>query len=116
MNDIYYKLNDNTKNIYTYINDMINNMEEILTEINKYKHPKVIILGYYNINNKNNDIFTYINYKMQKITKNYNYQYLELNELIKNNPNLLKKQDNFYLNEQGYKEINKLIVEICKKN
>ena len=72
MNDIYYKLNEDTKNIYTYMNDMVNNMEILLNEINQYNYKKVIILGYYNITNKHNDLFTYLNYKIKKITKKYN--------------------------------------------
>lgn len=114
MNDIYYKINNDTKNIYTYMNDMINNMEILLEEINKYSYKKVIILGYYNITNKHNDLFTYLNYKMKKITNKYNYEYLELNNIIKNNTNLLEKNTNFELNNQGYNEISKIIVEKLK--
>lgn len=116
MNDIYYKLNDDTKNIYTYINDMVNNMEILLEEINKYNYQKVIILGYYNTTNKHNDLFTYLNYKMKRITNKYHYQYLELNNIIKNNSNLLKNSNNFILNDQGYQEISKIIVENLKNN
>ena len=114
MNDIYYKLNDNTKEIYTYLNNMINNYEEILKEINRYDHKQVIIIGYYNITNKNNDIFTYINYKIKRIANKYNYTYLELNNTMYNNQKYLQKTNNFYLNNEGYQEINKLIVENLK--
>ncbi len=116
MNDIYYKLNDNTKNIYTYINNMINNMEELLKEINRYNYQKVIVLNYYNTTNKYNDIFTYLNYKLEKITKEANFEYIDLEKYIGNNQNLLEKTDNFYLNDQGYKEINQLIVEKIKNS
>ena len=115
MNDIYYKLDSDTKNIYTYINDMVNNMESLLSEINKYNYEKVLVLGYYNIDNNNNDIFTYINYKMKRIIDKYNYNYIELNEILRNNPNLYKKSTNFNLNNEGYNEINKIIVEKLKK-
>ena len=115
MNDIYYKLNSDIKSIYTYINDMVNNMETLYDEINRYSYKKVIVLGYYNITNKNNDIFTYLNYKMKRITEKYNYQYIELNNIFQNNPNYLQKNDHFELNNQGYSEINKIIVENFKK-
>ena len=114
MNDIYYKLNDSTKDVYTYMNDMVNNMEELLKFINRYYHKQVIVLGYYNISNKNNDIFTYLNYKMEKITEKENFTYINLNQYLKNSPKYLEKVDNFYLNNQGYTEINKLIVEKLK--
>ena len=115
MNDIYYKLNSDTKTIYTYINDMINNMEKLYEELNRYSYKKVIVLGYYNITNKNTDLFTYLNYKMKRITEKYNYQYLELNNVLKNNPSYLKNSNNFELNNLGYNEINKIIVENLKK-
>lgn len=115
MNDIYYKLNADTKNIYTYINDMINNMEILLAEISKYHYKQVFIYGYYNINNTNNDIFAYLNYKMKKIATNYHYEYIELNDILKNNPKFYQKATDFNLNNQGYNEINKIIVEKLKK-
>jgi len=115
MNDIYYKLNSDTKNIYTYINDMVNNMETLLSEIDRYNYKKVFVLGYYNINNTNNDIFTYLNYKIEKIVNEYQYEYIELNNILKNNPNMYQKSNNFGLNNKGYNEINKIIVEKLKK-
>ena len=116
MNDIYSKLNNETKDIYSYINEMVNNMEILLDEINNYKYQKVIILGYYNIYNDNNDLFTYLNYKMKIITNKYNYEYLELNNILKNNHNYLKKSNNYYLNNQGYNEISKIIVSNFLEN
>lgn len=116
MNDIYYKLNDNTKNIYTYMNDMVNNMEILLNEINKYNYQQVIILGYYNITNKHNDLFTYLNYKIKRVVNKYNYTYIETDSIIKNNQNLLKNNQNYHLNQQGYNEFSKIIVEKLKNN
>ena len=115
MNDIYYKLNSDIKNIYTYINEMINNMEILLSEIDRYNYEKVLVLGYYNITNEHNDIFTYLNYKTEIITKKYNYEYINLNNILKNNPNFYQKSNNFNLNDLGYSEINKIIVEKLKK-
>lgn len=115
MNDIYSKLNNDTKNIYTYINNMISNMELILKEIGRYNHQEVIVLGYYNITNKNNDIFTYLNYKMKKITNNQNFIYIDLNEKLRNQQKYLENNDNYYLNDSGYNEIGKIIVEKLKK-
>ena len=49
MNDLYYKINDNTKEIYTYLNNMLADYEELLTEISNYDYEQVYVLGYYNI-------------------------------------------------------------------
>lgn len=116
MNDIYYKLNDNSKNIYTYTNDMINNMEYILDEIDRYSPQKVIVLGYYNITSHHSDIFSYLNYKLKRIVQKHNFTYLELNDKLKNNPNILKKSDNFYLNNEGYRLINQILVDNLEKS
>ena len=116
MNDIYYKLNDNTKEIYSYVNDIINNYNIILKEISKYDNKYVFILGYYNITNKNNDIFTYVNYKIKNIVNNYHYTYLDLNKILYNNKNYYQKSNVFYLNNAGYEQIYKLIVENLKKS
>ena len=115
LNDIYYKLNDNTKEIYTYLNNIINTYEEILKEISKYNYQKVFVLGYYNITNNNNDLFNYINYKLQKMSQEYNYIYLDLNKIIYNNSVYFKKNNNYRLNELGFKQISNIIVEKLKK-
>lgn len=115
MNDIYYKLDNNPKEIYTFLNNMLNNYEEILKEINKYNYKQVFILGYYNITNENNDIFNYINYKLEKISSNYKYTCIDLNKTINKNPKYLLKQNKYYLNEEGFKQISNLIVENLKK-
>ena len=114
MNDIYYKLNSNTFEIYTYLNNIINNYEKILKIINKKTYKQVIVLGYYNITNKQNDIFTYINYKLKKLTETYNYTYIDLNKTFYNNKKYLIKDNNYYLNEIGIKQINKIILEKIK--
>ena len=114
MNDLYYKLNDNIKEIYTYLNNIINNYELILNEISKYDYKDVYILSYYNINNRYNDIFTYINYKLKNLSNTYNYTYIDLN-ILNNNPKYYQNNSNFTLNNEGYHQIYKLIVEKTKK-
>ena len=115
MNDLYYKLNIDKQNIYTYINNMINNINILLDEISTYRYKQVLFLGYYNISNQNNDIFTYLNYKVSKLVKEYKYEYIELNEKLRNNPKFYKNTYHFELNNEGYYEINKIIVEKTKK-
>lgn len=116
MNDLYYKLNDNTKEIYTYLNSMINNYELIIKEISRYDYKQVYILGYYNITNNNNDIFTYINYKLSSIAKNYNYTFIDTNKILNNKQEYYKKDTNFNLNNKGYYQIFNILVENLKKS
>ena len=115
MNDIYAKLEDDPKNMYTYLNEMVNNMELILDEISRYKNTKIIVLGYYNIFDKKNDLFIYINYKIKRITEKHDYIYIDTNKNLNNNQKYLLKNNQFYLNDHGYQEINELIVEKLEK-
>ena len=114
MNDLYYKLNNDEREIYTYMNNMINNYEDLLKEISKYDYKQVFILGYYNITNDKNDLFTYINYKLKKLTNSYNYTYLDTSSILNNNKKYYKNIDNYYLNQEGIKRIYNLIVENLK--
>lgn len=114
MNDIYYKLNDNTKEIYTYLNNIINDYEQILNIISKYEYKEVYILNYYNKSNKYNDIFTYINYKLKELSNKYNYTYIDL-KILNNNQIYYKNNNDFTLNNAGYYQIYKIIVEKLKK-
>ena len=114
-NDIYYKLNDNTKEIYTYLNNIINTYEEVLKEISKYSYKEVFIFGYYNIKNDNNDLFNYVNYKLEKLAQNYHYTFIDLNKTINYNPKYLQKAPNYHLNKLGFKQISNVIVEKLKK-
>ena len=116
MNEIYYKLRKDDQNIYTYIDNMINNYNKLLTYINKFNHDKVYILGYYNILGKDNDIFNYANYKLKEICKKNNYIYIDLSNIFTNNPNYFSKSDNFIPNNKGYEKISQIIVENLKNN
>ncbi len=111
MNDLYHKISNNSKEIYDYLNNMLNSYEKIISIINHYHLKKVYVLGYYNINNDKEDLFTYLNFKLKKIVNKYHYTYINTNELVGNNPYFLEKKDNFILNKQGYYQIYNFIVE-----
>ena len=111
MNEIYYKLERNNQNIYTYIDNMMSNYQKILEYINKFHHQKVFILGYYNTLGSSNDVFDYANYKLQKLCNEYKFIYLNLSKIFDNNPNYLVKLPNFVPNIDGYEKISQLIVE-----
>ena len=115
MNDIYYKLNEDIFEIYTYLNNLINEYEELLKLISHYDYQQVYILNYYNISNKNTDLFTYINYKLNKLTTSYNYTYLDISKILNNNSNYYLKNSDFSLNNKGYCQIFNLMVEKTKK-
>ncbi len=116
--EIYYKIDKNNQNIYTYIDTMINNYNKILNYINKFHHDKVYVLGYYSISNNNSDIINYANYKLSNLVKKYNYIYIDLSKILDNNPTYISQINNNYLpNIKGYqKKISQIIVENLKNN
>lgn len=117
MQEIYYKIDKNNQNIYTYIDNMINNYNKILNYISKFHHDKVYILGYYNISSGDIDIISYANYKLNTLTKKYNYIYVDLSKILDNNPQYISQNNNNYLpNIKGYQKISQIIVENLKNN
>ena len=115
--EIYYKIEKNNQNIYTYIDTMINNYNKILNYINKFHHDKVYVLGYYSISNNNSDIINYANYKLSTLVKKYNYIYIDLSKILDNNPTYISQINNNYLpNIKGYQKISQIIVENLKNN
>ena len=114
MNELYYKLDKGTQNIYTYIDEMINNYNKILSYINSFHHKKVFILGYYNIQGKNNDIFDYANYKLRDLCKKYKFIYIDLSKYFNNNPIYFNDKSSFIPNLEGYEKISQIIIEKFK--
>lgn len=117
IDEIYYKINKNNQNIYTYIDNMISDYNKILDYISKFHHDKVYILGYYNTTKNNIDIFNYANYKLEVLTKKYNYTYIDLAKILDNNPTYISQINNNYMpNIRGYQKISQIIVENLKNN
>ncbi len=114
MNELYEKLDNNTHDIYSYLNEMVSDMNILLNEISRYDYDKVFVIGYYNIDRKNNDIFTYINYKIKRLVLEYGYKYIDLNRVIGKND--LIKTDSYELNNIGKEKISKKIVKYYLNN
>ena len=115
MNEFYYKILVDNNNIYSYIDGMLNDMELLLKEVDRYNHKKVIVLGYYNTTNNNKDIFNYVNYKLKNIVNKRGFEFIDLDKIINNNANYFTNNTNFYLNNWGYQKISQIIVEKINK-
>lgn len=111
MNELYYKLERGNKNIYTYIDGMINDYDKILLLINSFRHEKVFVLGYYNVLGKNSDLFDYANYKLKELCNKYNFIYINLSNSLSNNPKYFDEKLSFIPNLSGYEKISQIIIE-----
>ena len=111
MNELYYKLSINNENIYTYMKDLINDLEVLFNLINRYNHKRVFVINYYNINNYNKDIFNYLNYYLEILCDNEGFEYVDVSGFLDNNIINYEKSSNFYLNKYGNKKISQFIIE-----
>lgn len=116
MNELYYKISKDTKNIYTYIDVMINNYDKILSYINLFHNKKVFVLGYYNVTGDYNDVFDYANYKLKTLCNKYNFTFIDLSNLFDNNPTYFDIENSIIPNEKGYEKISQIIIEKFKNN
>lgn len=116
MNEIYYKLEKDTKNIYTYIDETSKNYDKILSYMNSFHQKKVFVLGYYNTIASNNDVFNYANYKLKELCQKYNFVFIDLSKLFNSNPNYFNKEKSFIPNSSGYEKISQIIIENFKNN
>lgn len=110
MNELYYKLSINNENIYTYMKDMVNDLDILLNLINRYNHKKVFVINYYNINKYNKDIFNYLNYYLKSLCKKEDFEYVDVSEVLDNNIINYENSSNFYLNKHGNRKISEFII------
>ena len=110
INELYYKLGSDDVNIYSYMNDLIDDMDVLLTYINQFNHKKVFVLGYYNISDYQEEV-DYINNKLRELVINQGFEYVDLSKIFDNNPSFFDKKNNFIPNNDGYLKISKIIVE-----
>jgi len=114
MNDIYYKLNSNSKDIYAYVNKMIDNLKKLIQIINKYDYKRVYFMGYYN-NDDNQTLFRYLNYNIKKIANNNEICFIDTDKIIEKGEKIGNNVTNWELNDNGYKKIYNFIVENLEK-
>ncbi len=76
MNDLIYK-----KNItYDYVDELLNDIDNLLKLIRKYNKDKICVLGFYDIIN-NKDLIDYTNKRLESICKKNKINYVEINKL-----------------------------------
>lgn len=115
MNELYYKLVLNNDNIYSYVDEMICDMDKVFELIRRINKKDVYVLGYYNLFSTKQDIFNYLNYKLKKLTDVYKFNYVDMS-FMNNNSVFFNDFTNFNPNLLGYQQISKKIIEKIKNN
>lgn len=111
MQELYYKINTNDTNIYTYIDKMLEDTEELFTLIRKNNNKKIYMLGYYNTKNTNQDLFNYANIKLKEICQKNKITYIDIQSIFYKNTTYFENPNSFNPNLQGYYKIYEKIIE-----
>lgn len=113
-NDLYYKLNsdiDSKEEIYNYIDEILNDIEELFSKLREYCKEDIIFLGFYNkYDNKNKEFFEYANERIIKMCNNNNIYFINPNTIIE------KEDYSDIYKESGNKKIYNEIKNIIDKN
>lgn len=124
LNELLYKLqNENLDSyqMYKYIDNLIEDIDDLIDIIKKYCKEDIFILGYYNpyVNkNVSDDIDKYIKYannKLIELSKDEEIIYIDLYNILKNNSQVFTSVDSNYPNIDGYKLISREIIEKIEK-
>ena len=104
------------------VKEILPDISKTLTEIRKYAMNKIIIVGYYNpvpflFNTSTpelDSLFAYIDEEYRNLSEEYNCTYISTYQLFKSNPDYLPNPRTIYPSIDAYKEIYKLIKNICE--
>lgn len=122
-NDIKYKLsnidieNVNDQHIYSYIDEIIKDINKLLSQIIGISDSKIIYIGYYNdTNNSYNDrYYNYINMKLEKLFSKNDIIYINTQEILNKSENYLDVDRNVYISSDGNIELYNVILSKIKK-
>jgi len=113
----------NTQTLYKYIDDLINDIDEVLTEMRKLTKNPIYIIGYYNIleydetlETKIDSIFNYIDIKYQTLEKKHKIHYVKIYEGFKDKKYYLPNKDNAFPSLEGYNYIANQIIDKIKES
>ena len=103
MNDLIYKSNLS----YDYVDELLNDMNNLLELIRKYNKDKIYFLSFYNVIN-NENLIEYSNERLKKICEKNNIIYVDISDL----DNYIIKGT--YPTNDGYLYIKNKIINFTK--
>lgn len=131
-NDMFYKLGINNLNINLedknkinqYINETMNDLENLIQTVQKYFKKDLVLVGYYNPLAANSSEyarelepqFNNLNINMKKLCEKYNMHFIEIYEIFKENPEYLPNPVDIHPSNKGYQVIASSIIDIIEKN
>ena len=124
MNDFIYKMsideNNNLNDLYNYVDEVMLDLDKLLSIIRTYCKEDIIITNYYvpvNLINENNiKMIEYANKSLMEIVKQYNINYIDISNYSKNsslfisNTPFLSTSGNNLLYRQFQEKINNTLL------
>lgn len=129
-NDLFYKLNIGNEfdlnefdDIYTYVDESINDVDKLLYELRKSCKEQIMVFGFYNpftnfsssLANTIEPIIIYANGKMENIVKKYNMTYVDIHDTFLANDNYLPSKLEIHPTKDGYKAMAKSVISLIDK-
>lgn len=131
-NDLFYKLGIGNSldisyidknSLKRYVDEIIDDMEKLVTIIKRYCKEDIILVGYYNPlwNMKRtyaeelDPIFIYANSKMKSLSKKYGLYYADIFDVFAKNKDYIPNPLDIHPSEEGYRAISNTISDIINK-
>lgn len=104
--------------VYNYIDEMTDDLEELLKLIREYSKEDIIMVGYYNPF-KDIDVqkfIDYLNKRYKEVSNVYDIIYVEIDDVFEKHPEYLPNENNIHPSSEGYEAIAELVMKKVNKN
>lgn len=129
-NDLFYKLNignefdlNEMDDIYTYIDESINDVNKLLFELRKSCKEQIMVFGFYNpftnysstLSNMVEPFIEYANAKMENLVRKYDMTFVDIHDIFLANDNYLPSKLEIHPTSAGYKAMSKAVINNIDK-
>lgn len=130
MNDLFYKLNIGNEfedkgfnDIYTYIDEVILDIDKMLYELRESCKEEIMVFGFYNpFTNYSHELATgvepgiiYANGKLKKLVNKYDMTYIDIHDSFLANDEYLSSDLEIHPTKSGYKAMGEHIIRLIDK-
>ncbi len=126
MNDLLYKINILNEfdlyddNLYSYVDDVLVDIDKLLYELRKSCKEQIFVLGYYNpfINYSSSlsvevePLIIYANNKLKSLVNKYDMKFIDVHDLFLSNKDYLPDFLEIHPTQAGYKAISDEIIRL----
>ncbi len=116
----YELYSKNNTRVFKYIDELMSNLETLITEMKKITKGKIYIIGYYSPIQDNeaslDSIFNYLDIKFKTLEKKHKINYVSIYEGFKSSPHYLPNPNHAFPSLEGYNYIATKIIEKIESN